>query len=67
MSNFLPSISSPDGISPRGSGKNPTTASILDGTTGGGGRLEQAVNKEGGRATLRLKKDGQATVEEVVS
>ena len=55
-----------DGIAPRSSSKNPTSpAAILD---GGGdlGRLEEAVNKEGGRATLRLKKDGQATVEEVV-
>ena len=54
----------PEGIAPRGSGRKPTTASILDGDPG---RLEQAVEKEGGRATLRLKKDGQATVEEVVS
>ena len=55
----------PEGIAPRGSGMTkPTTASILDGDPG---RLEQAVEKEGGRATLRLKKDGQATVEEVVS
>ena len=60
--NFWPL--SPEGIAPRGSGKKPTTASILEGDTG---RLEQAVEKEGGRATLRLKKDGEATVEEVVS
>jgi hypothetical protein len=54
-----------EGIAPRGSGMTkPTTASILDGDPG---RLEQAVEKEGGRATLRLKKDGQATVEEVRS
>ena len=53
-----------DAIAPRGSGKNPTAASVLDGDPG---KLEQAVNKEEGRATLRLKKEGHAVVEEVVS
>ena len=37
---------------------------VLEGDTG---RLEGAVNKGEGRATLRLKKDGQAVVEQVVS
>ena len=30
-------------------------------------KLEEAVSKGEGRATLRLKKDGKAVVEEVVS
>ena len=55
---------SPDAIAPRGSGKNPSAASVLEGDPE---KLEQAVSKGEGRATLRLKKDGQAVVEEVVS
>lgn len=35
--------------------------------TGDTGRLEEMVMHGEGRATLRLKKDGQAVVEEVVS
>ena len=37
---------------------------MLEGETS---RLEGAVRKGEGRATLRLKKDGQAVVEQVVS
>ena len=58
-SEFIP----PDAIAPRGSVKNPTAASVLDGDPG---KLEQVMSKEERRATLRLKKDGQAVVEEVV-
>ena len=52
-----------DGIAPRGSGKNLTTTSILDENPG---KLEAVVSKGEGRTTLRLKKNGQAVVEEVV-
>ena len=37
---------------------------VLEGDTS---QLEAAVSKGEGRTTLRLKKDGQAVVEEVVS
>lgn len=36
---------------------------VMDGDTG---KLEEMVSRGEGRATLRLKKDGQAVVEEVV-
>ena len=36
---------------------------VLDGDVG---KLEELVSQGEGRATLRLKKDGQAVVEEVV-
>ena len=56
-------FTSADAIAPRGSGKNPSAVSVLDGDPE---KLEQAVGKGEGRATLRLKKDGEAVVEEVV-
>ena len=54
-----------DAIAPRGSSSKAgaSVMSVLDGDTS---KLEQAVSKGEGRATLRLKKDGQAVVEEVV-
>lgn len=38
--------------------------SVMEGDTR---RLEQAVEKGEGRATLKMKRDGQTLVEEVVS
>ena len=51
-------------IAPRSKGGGASVLPVLDGDTD---KLEEAVIKGEGRATLRLKKDGQAVVEEVVS
>ena len=53
-----------DAIAPRSKGGGASVLPVLDGDTD---KLEEAVIKGEGRATLRLKKDGQAVVEEVVS
>lgn len=53
----------PDAIAPRSSSSKGGAMPVLEGDTS---HLEGAVNKGEGRATLRLKKDGQAVVEEVV-
>ena len=54
-----------EAIAPRGSGRSGAAmVPVLEGDTS---QLEAAVNKGEGRSTLRLKKDGQAVVEEVVS
>ena len=53
-----------DAIAPRSASSKGGAMPVLEGDTG---RLEGAVNKGEGRATLRLKKDGQAVVEQVVS
>ena len=52
-----------DAIAPRSSSSKLGTMPVLEGDTS---LLEGAVSKGEGRATLRLKKDGQAVVEEVV-
>lgn len=52
-----------DAIAPRSSSSKGGAMPVLEGETS---RLEGAVSKGEGRATLRLKKDGQAVVEEVV-
>ena len=52
-----------DAIAPRSSSSKGGAMPVLEGDTS---RLEGAVSKGEGRATLRLKKDGQAVVEEVV-
>ena len=52
-----------DAIAPRRTAKSITTA-VLDQNPQ---KLEELVGKGEGRATLRLKKDGQAVVEQVVS
>ena len=52
-----------DAIAPRSSSSKGGAMPVLEGDTS---RLEGAVNKGEGRATLRLKKDGQAVVEQVV-
>ncbi len=61
-----PLLTPVDAIAPRGSSSKAgaSSLSVLEGDTS---KLEQAVSKGEGRATLRLKKDGQAVVEEVVS
>ena len=53
-----------DAIAPRSKGGGASVLPVLDGGTD---KLEEAVIKGEGRATLRLKKDGQAVVEEVLS
>ena len=53
-----------DAIAPRSASSKGGAMPVLEGDTD---RLEGAVNKGEGRATLRLKKDGQAVVEQVVS
>ena len=53
-----------DAIAPRSKGGGASVLPVLDGDTD---KLEEAVIKGEGRATLRLKKDGQSVVEEVVS
>lgn len=58
-----PSPSSQDAIAPRRTAKA-TTVAVLDQNTQ---KLEELLAKGEGRATLRLKKDGQAVVEQVVS
>ena len=52
-----------DAIAPRSSSSKGGAMPVLEGDTS---RLEGAVSKGEGRATLRLKKDGQAVVEQVV-
>lgn len=54
---------SSDAIAPRSSSSKGGAMPVLEGDSS---RLEGAVSKGEGRATLRLKKDGQAVVEEVV-
>ena len=53
-----------DAIAPRSASSKGGAMPVLEGDTD---RLEGAVSKGEGRATLRLKKDGQAVVEQVVS
>lgn len=53
-----------DAIAPRSSSSKGGAMPVLEGDTS---RLQGAVSKGEGRATLRLKKDGKAVVEEVVS
>ncbi len=53
-----------ESIAPRGASKGGVAVPVMTGDTG---RLEEMVAHGEGRATLRLKKDGQAVVEEVVS
>ena len=66
MSVFIspPPLPSPDAIAPRGTGGKVATSLVMAGDSS---RLEEAVGKGEGRATLRLKSDGQAVVEKVVS
>lgn len=52
-----------DVIGPR-SRSGTATTSVMEGDTQ---RLEEAVERGEGRATLKMKRDGQAIVEEVVS
>ena len=52
-----------DAIAPRSLSSKGGAMPVLEGDTS---RLEGAVSKGEGRATLRLKKDGKAVVEEVV-
>ena len=56
-------IAPQDAIAPRRTAKA-TTAAVLDQNPQ---KLEELLGKGEGRATLRLKKDGQAVVEQVVS
>ncbi len=56
-------ISITDAIGPRSKGGTSVT-SVIEGDSR---KLEQAVNKGEGRATLKMKRDGAAVVEEVVS
>lgn len=54
-----------DAIAPRSAAKG--GASVVPVMEGDPEKLEEAVSKGEGRATLRLKKDGKAVVEEVVN
>ena len=60
-----PSYILTDAIAPRSTAKG--GASVVPVMEGDSSKLEEAVSKGEGRATLRLKKDGQAVVEEVVN
>ena len=51
-----------DGIGPRSKGGVPM-GSVMEGDTR---KLEEAVGKGEGRTTLKMKRDGQAVVEQVV-
>ena len=53
----------PDAIGPRSKG-GASMATVMEGDTR---KLEQALERGEGRTTLKMKRDGQAVVEEVVS
>ena len=61
LSTFL-SLMCSDGIGPRSKGGVPM-GSVMEGDTR---KLEEAVGKGEGRTTLKMKRDGQAVVEQVV-
>lgn len=52
-----------DAIGPRSKGGAPI-GTVMEGDTR---KLEEALDKGEGRATLKMRRDGQAVVEEVVS
>ncbi len=52
-----------DAIGPRSKGGAPI-GTVMEGDTR---KLEEALDKGEGRATLKMKRDGQAVVEDVVS